>query len=472
VITKIAGHRSLLFAFFASILILIHLILTLYVISDTSSNFRNKIVQYQETHADYTQLSRQITPHLRINDSKRTLFMNPSEEANYIMAMNSFYGFGLVEWSQTSRDYVSSSKNRMTQFLYLLVIKSGFDFDLFIIVLLLVFFLAYVMGIYLVLSISCLVMSKRMSEICAISWAAYPSNLLHIGTGFFYENLAVTALLYFTYVMLRHQQTYMAIRMIICVSLILVIVGSLRIQALFVALISIVITGFLTKDPLNKRNMGLVGFTTAILFVLVSIPTLVQNKKDFGEYSFGYQGHYMFWEGANKLARGSWDGTGLALSNAKSEILGFQEMDESELASELMKTSMTWIVHNPIDYSLLQLRKIAIFFFPTNFESGYFLFQSINPFNLSLHLGLLFVVVIYTLKSLRCRYFAKRMFLSISRENIILFLSPVAGSLLLTLTFFVGFRWRFYAEPFMLMAFYYLCSQFYFLNVWRFFRSL
>jgi hypothetical protein len=377
--------------------------------------------------------------------------MNPSEEANYLIALNASNGLGFVEWSASQNLYVSDSENRSTQILYFYIIKSGIDFDLFVIFLLLLFFLSYCWGIILLFRISRMLLPRRVAKMCALTWALYPSNFLHIGTAFLYENLAISTLMFLTLSLMKNRNLKISIKGILFVSLMLALIGTIRVQMFIVALIAIGIMFVCARRWIFQTNALLIGMFSLILFLVLSIPGIMKNHEDFGEYSLGYQGQFMFWEGANENARGSWDGSGRNLSLAKKDIENVDNMSEAQLGDELFDLSRDWIKNNPQKYFILQLRKMAIFFYPTNFESGYFAYSKVNPFTLFLHFFFLLcislIIVIYSFAKLQ----RLRERLRLSNDMLLCIVSPIVGSLLLTMIFFVGYRWRFYAEPYMLV---------------------
>ena len=98
---------------------------------------------------------------------------------------------------------------------------------------------------------------------------------------------------------------------------------------------------------------------------------------------------------------------------------------------------MKWIKENPADEIKLIVRKIAIYFLPKNFEVLYGS-NILNPINLFTHIFFLCFILMQLYKK------------SITLNELLIF-SPVAASIILSVVFFVGYRWRCYAEPFMII---------------------
>ena len=99
-----------------------------------------------------------------------------------------------------------------------------------------------------------------------------------------------------------------------------------------------------------------------------------------------------------------------------------------------------WVRTHPGEELRLWLRKTALFFSPENFISDaeptvY------HPVNAVVHLAF-FVAILFTISGYRGLHFQRRD---------LLLLLPLLVVWLLSLVFFVGFRWRYFAEPAMLM---------------------
>ena len=174
-----------------------------------------------------------------------------------------------------------------------------------------------------------------------------------------------------------------------------------------------------------------------LLVFFAYIPVLQKNKSMFGEYVISTQFGYELYQGANPMARGSWDGSGKTIEKALVDVKDKASLSELDISHLLKKKALTWIFNHPKDYTVLLARKLAIFFLPKNYEV--LPFSSLyNPVNTIVYLG--FILFVFS-------QFKKPEF---SRVNALL-LAPIIGSLTLSLIFFTGYRWRYYAEPFMII---------------------
>ena len=163
----------------------------------------------------------------------------------------------------------------------------------------------------------------------------------------------------------------------------------------------------------------------------------------FGSYVISTEAGYVFMFGHNDMARGAWPGnpdTGEYSYNdySKDVIQDLDKLNEAEEGVARGKYALGWIKSNPLKEFELIARKIEIFMLPKNFLSGY------NPLNIIVH-ALFLISIIIAIREKKVD--------SIT----LLFASPFIASLLLSLIFFVDFRWRYFSEPsFILIASYQL----------------
>ena len=182
------------------------------------------------------------------------------------------------------------------------------------------------------------------------------------------------------------------------------------------------------------------SFLPIISFILIAYiahkPILDKNYILFENKTLTTSSGVSFFIGANENARGSWDGTGKAVNEHKSKIEN--NLNELEMSKMYFNAGIEWIKNNPHDYLILQFRKIAIYFLPQNYSilPGN---RIHNPINVISHIGLF----LFLLKVLRNKEF--------NYKNLVI-LTPIIGSLLISLLFFIGYRWRYYAEPYMVLT--------------------
>ena len=135
---------------------------------------------------------------------------------------------------------------------------------------------------------------------------------------------------------------------------------------------------------------------------------------------------------------GNWtDSSNQLYKYSHSQIKNINELNELEESKARKQLGIKWIKENPIGEIKLIFRKIAIYFLPNNFEVLYGC-NFLNPINLIVHvLFLCFILV--------------KLYNRTITINELLILSPIAASIILSIVFFVGYRWRYYAEPFMII---------------------
>jgi hypothetical protein len=195
-----------------------------------------------------------------------------------------------------------------------------------------------------------------------------------------------------------------------------------------------------------KRVELLFGmFIIMVLISFMSIPVLEKNKKDFGHYVISTQSGFELWEGSNPLARGSWSGSGESRKLGMANIPNVENLNQLELSDKLKYKAIAWATSHPYDYFVLILRKLAIYFLPQNYEvmpgSRFY-----NPINAIVYFAALYFII-------------TSIFRNKDIPNTMVLISPILGSISLTLVFFVGYRWRFYAEPFMLICSIYMLNS-------------
>jgi hypothetical protein len=200
----------------------------------------------------------------------------------------------------------------------------------------------------------------------------------------------------------------------------------------------------------RQRPMGIGLVITSCLFIgLAYFPILHIHYKDFGKPFLSSEVGLGFFQGHNWYARGSWypgiwhDHSGDEEMKRMFASADLKNMDEKQELDFYESQGWRFIRENPLKEAELIARKTAIYLLPYNFMN-----HRINVFLLFAHLG----TIGFFLFSAR-----KRIFKSVHPARITdyaIIVSPVIACYLITIIFFVGERWRFYAEPFMLLLAY------------------
>jgi hypothetical protein len=185
-------------------------------------------------------------------------------------------------------------------------------------------------------------------------------------------------------------------------------------------------------------------FFIAILGFASHFPSLQKNKQLFGSYILSTQTGYEILQGHNPYAKGSWMGNWLLPSSelyhySHKKIPDIETLNQYTEGLARKKVAFTWIKENPLDEIKLSFRKLLLFFLPRNFEFLPFN-QLPNPINFIFYAGFMAFVIMSLLQKNKCWNIEKT-----------IILIPIIGAIGLTLVFFMGARWRYYAEPFMII---------------------
>jgi hypothetical protein len=177
-----------------------------------------------------------------------------------------------------------------------------------------------------------------------------------------------------------------------------------------------------------------------VIIVITYIPVFVSNYLNFGFLFLSTQSGFNLYHGHNPYAQGSWlpsiwekyEDQIIPMLRSNQRLPYLNEKEESDYYKQL---AINWILKNPLQEIELVLRKIAIFFLPHNF-----LHWKINVFTVIVHLGA--ILFMFTL----LMNYKK---LEIDKWIIA---GIILTTLLINVLFFVIYRWRYYADPFMFIA--------------------
>ncbi len=283
--------------------------------------------------------------------------------------------------------------------------------------------------------------NEKWAWLTTTLFGLYPSILVYVGGLANYENIAMPLLVISFALILKAFENPLKWKRIILVTFAVIWATLIRPQTFFVFFFMffwIIAWGIFKKKQLV--NKFLLGSVLVSAIFLVNLPALLKNKELFGKYLLSTQMGFSFFEGHNAFARGSWCGDcGInperpVFKYVREQIKDFENLNEFERSNALKNLAWQWIKENPLQEITLTFRKIAIYFLPHNSDHNH-----LNLLNLFVHLGFLSFVFL----SLWQRNFTK---------ETILLLTPIIGSILLSIIFFVGYRWRYYAEPFMIIS--------------------
>ena len=375
--------------------------------------------------------------------------MNSDEERNYQIASNFIEGKGYTINGEITAWHGSATVVIYENIINYKVKKSAYI--VFVHILSIFIFLVSILFFYKIIKMSG-ISDDVLSAIAVLIYCVYPSNLLYIGNLFLYEKITLPLLIivfYFLLDMVRNRKTsnyaYIIVPIIVSASCLL---RTSMILIYFIIFISFLFYSLTSSSAVNSfKKQLIIAILTAVLLISSHIPLFQKNYTMFGSYIISTQSGYELMQGHNDMARGSWLGNhdvGLYSYNdySKDVIKNIEGMDEYEEGVARGQYAINWIKSNPFKELELIARKLVIFMLPKNYMGGY------NVITILVHI--LFVISLILA-------LAKRRIDSMT----LLFLSPIVGSLLLSLIFFVGYRWRYYAEPFFILILFYQLSAYF-----------
>ena len=360
--------------------------------------------------------------------------MNSDEERNYLIASNYLDGKGY-----TIDDELTSFHGSFTVMIYKSIIEYKIEKESYISFVYIVSILIFALSILFFYKIILISggMSEKLALAATVVYSIYPSSLIYIGNHFFYENIVLSLLIITFYYLFNTIKNSESSNYVYLIPIIVSISCLLRMQMILIYFVIFTVFFIYSLHNRNriesfKRFVG-ISILTAVMLISVNVPFLQKNHTMFGSYILATQSGMALMIGHNNLARGSWDGT---RDYSKNLLPNIEQLNEYEKNVAMKEHAINWIKQNPLKELKLIARKIAIFMLPKNHESGY------NIINIVVHS--LFII------SLALALIKKQL-----NSTTFLFLSPIVGALLLSLIFFVGFRWRYYAEPFFILFLFY-----------------
>lgn len=373
---------------------------------------------------------------LAFNDSLR---MNPDEELNYHVATNHIQGHGYTIFDEHT--YAPTAiHSRLSVYTYEIISALGISRQGWVVFIYALSILLHIIsGIYF-FRLAAIFISPALAMWSTAAYCFYPSIIYFIGSLFLYENIVTPLLVINFYLLVSQKRISAAAVFFISVSIVLSCWLRPHVALIYFLMLSLVL--------LHNFHEGLSKyFLVALPAVLLAIPVIGivrENKKLFGHYIFTTEFGFEFLQGHNPSARGSWmvgwGQKGNVLYNySHAMIPGLNTMNELEESRARTALATQWIKANPLSELKLILKKIAIYFAPFNYDArpGNRMF---NPLGFAAHLFFLCWLLFAVLRKKILRY-----------ENSMLIV-PILSTLLISVVFFTGYRWRFYAEPFMILT--------------------
>ncbi len=308
----------------------------------------------------------------------------------------------------------------------------------------------FAVSAFFFLKLLLLLFSKQLAMIGTVLYLTLPPIFFYIGILDIFENIAMPILVIviswlYEQVDQEREPGWFAI---ICISTLVAISCLIRPQTLFIYLIFLSLyillwIAYFIKNRSSFYQSKLVFISASFVFI-IHTPILISNYKKFGSFFLSTQAGAEFIQGHNPFARGSWY-YGLLSVRANDfkpyfdnepGLNTFNEKHEMDFYFQLGKN---WMLSHPKEELILTARKTALYFLPYNYLNHIF-----NPLNLLVYLGTIGFVLFSLPQRVKKAGFADLL-------KLLIILTPFIGSYLLTIIFFMGERWRYYAEPFMVI---------------------
>ncbi|QJX46883.1 hypothetical protein HMJ29_08025 [Hymenobacter taeanensis] len=290
---------------------------------------------------------------------------------------------------------------------------------------------------------------QGLSWLGAGLWALSPGVVYYVGGFWWFENLALPLLIVVVYKLLRLYagrplQWPNALLIVAAVVLSCLLRGYLL--AVYAILFAVFLVLIMRRQEYHARRMAW-GLSLGLLLALVvaHVPTLLKNHHQFGAWTLSNQAGFELLQGHNSVTQGrfmfDWDDRkGPFDQYVRANVPQLDSLDQYEESRARARLARQWVAEHPAEEVQLWWRKTVLFFSPENFIADA-IRTPWSPFTAVVHLAF-FVALGLTLfhyKGLRFE----------SRDALLL--TPLVAVWLLSLVFFVGFRWRFFAEPALLL---------------------
>jgi hypothetical protein len=330
-------------------------------------------------------------------------------------------------WTYAAWFRLGLPKHYLTALLYLLTALGG-----------------VVTGLYAARTLRWYGLPPRWAGAGGLLLALYPSVLWFVGAWFWYENLCLPALVWATYQLLR-LQAGRALPPLKAALLAVVIVLSCLLRgyllAVYGGLMLLVLAAAVRQGPVGWRRVGPVALLTLLLTVSAHLPILVKNHRLFGAYVLSTQPGFELLQGHNATTSGrfmyDWDEADKPFGGwVRRQIPELPRLNQYQESQARARLAGQWVRQHPGAERRLLGRKLLAFFSPENFVADDF-YTRYNPLTALAHAAFVLSLLATALRWRGLRF----------RRPDALLLLPFGVVLLLSLVFFVGYRWRLFAEP-------------------------
>ena len=284
-----------------------------------------------------------------------------------------------------------------------------------------------------------------ISLLGALTYIVWPSNLVflsHYFAGTTADALVTPHLIWILYVALNDSRRLVAVM----AGLVLGFCLLTRVYLVILPICFLAFAMWSRKQALKRRLAAI-----ALVSFVVLLPWPVRNYLVFNELSLSSQGGSKLWDGNNALARGSYDGIMVrdgrtyperfppyrALNERYPGLLDMSRYDERQAGRIYRQDAIDWMKNNTAVLPWLLWRKLAVTFYPTNYENG----NKINVITAGVFVLFVpgFVLGLYHSVT------------GIRPLETVLLATPILAMCAVTVLFFAEYRFRFVVEPFMIL---------------------
>lgn len=379
--------------------------------------------------------------------SYNTIRIGFDEDRNFCIAQNHVDGKGYAindvynSYKYSTGPVLSAFHSSFPVFFYEFLIRHHIKKTTWIFVhnLLSVFML--IVSIFYFYKLCLYFLNPLYAQAATFVYCIFPPVIYYVGALSKFENFAMPFIIITCYYIIKSTKKNLSFYELLIMALSLLLSLWCRSQTLpvYMLLYSLFIAFlFIKKKWLH------IGFCIALIgcAVLMHVPVLKKNKEMFGSYILSTQNGFELLQGNNPMARGAWrggwfDSTTAYYKYSASVIPNIRTINEYQESEMRKEVAFKWMKENKLALIKLDLRKMALYFLPQNAEPLPY-FAIYNPFNLIVYLLFLWMLAVKAVK--RGYNFTD-----------FVMLAPFAGSMALTIIYFMGARWRFYAEPFMII---------------------
>ncbi|TGD78577.1 hypothetical protein [Hymenobacter wooponensis] len=279
-------------------------------------------------------------------------------------------------------------------------------------------------------------------------WALSPGVVYYVGGFWWFENIALPLLIVVVYKLLRlydGRRLHWPDALLIIAAVVLSCLLRGYLLAVYGVLFAIFLRLMMGRRA-PERSVAW-GLSCAVLLALglAHWPILLKNHRQFGAWTLSNQAGFELLQGHNSVTKGrfmfSWDDRGKPFDQyVRAHVPELDSLNQYQESQARARLARQWVAEHPSEEAQLLLRKTALFFSPENFIADAHR-TPWSPFTAAVHLAFFLALglTVFHYRGLRFE----------SRDALLL--TPLVVVWLLSLLFFVGFRWRFFAEPALLL---------------------